>query len=81
MRLGALQSHRQVQMLAKMFDDAIDLLVGHCSQPLLTRCLPGQVSGSEFLSARLRIYTMISIGSSGWIRTSDHSINSRMLYR
>jgi hypothetical protein len=34
MRLGALQSHRQVQMLAKMFDDAIDLLVGHCSQPL-----------------------------------------------
>jgi hypothetical protein len=48
MRLGALQSHRQVQMLAKMFDDAIDLLVGHCSQPLLTRCLPGRFPGLNF---------------------------------
>ena len=24
---------------------------------------------------------LISCGSPGWIRTSDHSINSRMLYR
>jgi hypothetical protein len=24
---------------------------------------------------------LISFGSPGWIRTSDHSINSRMLYR
>ena len=42
----------------------------------LTRCLPAVF---PFLGDPDQVLDLI--GSPGWIRTSDHSINSRMLYR
>ena len=58
--LGALQSDRQVQLLAKMLDDAIDLFVGHCSFP----CLPA-ACGPWVSELRSRA-VIGSDGSPGW---------------
>jgi hypothetical protein len=48
---------------------------------MLTLCMLGarEFSGSNFLIFRPKPSKYF--GSPGWIRTSDHSINSRMLYR
>jgi hypothetical protein len=43
MGFAALQSNRQVQLLAQMSDDAVDLIVCHV---LLTPCLPEAILGS-----------------------------------
>jgi hypothetical protein len=36
---------------------------------------------ARFRKEKIAIKLLILFGSPGWIRTSDHSINSRMLYR
>jgi hypothetical protein len=62
---------------------------GNGSKPLrLTRekgrflnALVGHLWGRERLRSIKNNRRMEPLGSPGWIRTSDHSINSRMLYR
>jgi hypothetical protein len=53
------------------------LLAAHAAYQSLTR----NSQAGTFGDLKSVICLMISIGSPGWIRTSDHSINSRMLYR
>jgi hypothetical protein len=47
---------------------------------LLTGRLPS-ARGWDFWRPKMDDLCNYFIGSPGWIRTSDHSINSRMLYR
>jgi hypothetical protein len=44
------------------------------------QCGPDEKSASRRWHQN-RLNYLICLGSPGWIRTSDHSINSRMLYR
>src|SRR4029077_13481223 len=77
MRFGALQSHRQVQMLAKMFDDAIDLLVGHA----LSLCLPDAYRagfGSEsFISSFGNLYNDFQLAPRAEVKPPSHSIETK----